>query len=122
MSTHPQTTFQTEGIAEYISKHNIESIISSSVNTILQDLPIDPYSSLYSILKQHSLPLFTITQISLINTYTTDFTEIPSLTFTLSYKGTTNTSYTLPLPFTSTAYDLIKSTNSNEIIFKNNRL
>ena len=118
MSTHPQPTFQTEGIAEYISKHNIESIISSSVNTILQDLPIDPYSSLYSILKQHSLPLFTITQISLINTYTTDFTEIPSLIFTLSYKGTTNTAYTLPLPFTSTAYDLIKSTNSNEIIFK----
>ena len=117
MSTQQQNSFQTEGIAEYIDKHNIETILSSSVNKVLQELPIDPYSSLYSLLKQHSLPLFTITHISLINTYTTDFTEIPSLTFTLSYKGTTNTIYTLPIPFTSSACDIIK-TNSNEIIFK----
>lgn len=103
-----ETGIQTAEVAEYSQQHQIETVLTDSVNEILRTLPPDPFSSLISILKDHSKPIFTINSIKLINQLCQAFNTIPSLSITMSYKGNKRDIYTYQIPFTAEIYEKLK--------------
>ena len=103
-------------IQDYANKHHIEEILTLSVNEVLRTLPPDPFSALLSIIKEHSLPIFTINSMRVINVLCQDFKTIPALTISMAYKGTKRDIFTYRLPFSAALYDKLSQSNYEELI------
>ena len=104
-------------IRAYLEKHQIESILTKSFNQIISILPIDPFSDICSILKTESKDIFTINSIKIKDQIIEDFQSIPSFELIMTFKGSTRTVLTYPIPFSSLAYE--KYTASNEELLNN---
>ena len=101
-----------EKIKAYIEEHKLESILTKAFNDVIRILPIDPYSEICSILKDENKPIFSINSIKIKDQIIEDFKSIPSLELIMTYKGTTRTVLTYPVPFSTLAYE--KYTASND--------
>ena len=104
-------------IRAYLEKHQIESILTKSFNQIISILSIDPFSDICSILKTESKDIFTINSIKIKDQIIEDFQSIPSFELIMTFKGSTRTVLTYPIPFSSLAYE--KYTASNEELLNN---
>lgn len=103
-------------IQEYSNKHHIEEVLTLSVNEVLRTLPPDPFSALLSIIKEHSLPIFTINSMRIVNVICQEFKMIPALSISMSYKGTKRDIFNYRLPFTAALYEKLAQSNYEELI------
>ena len=103
-------------IQEYSNKHHIEEVLTLSVNEVLRNLPPDPFSALLSIIKEHSLPIFTINSMRIVSVICQEFKTIPALAISMSYKGTKRDIFNYRLPFTAALYEKLAQSNYEELI------
>lgn len=102
-------------VKNYCLKFKIETVLNQAINEVLLSMPPDPFSGICSIIKTYSSNSFTVDFITLKNEFNTDFTKVPTLNITLSYKGNTRNILSFPIPFNEADKEKFDA-NPNEIV------
>lgn len=89
---------------EYIEVNNLEETLDVTINEILRNLPLDPFSSMVELLQDKCASSLQIKQVEIGKTINSDFVENVCISMKSSFKGN-NFNIKYDVPFSSTSYE-----------------
>lgn len=103
-----ENLIKTKEVKDYIEEFKLEETITKAVNSLVRELPKDPFSFLCSVMKANSLQIYTITDIQINKIYRQDFQKNLELKIRMSYQGNEKETMRYLIPFSNTLYEKIK--------------